>query len=189
MNGSRPPGLVGVGVLGGGVLKVTPSTVGVTDGFEVGPPPPAGQAGLLGLVVSNACWLASGIVSKVGPGDGPESVARAIDGVVAIPALSTSAATIRIRRGGECTRMAAVSAHDPGGTVADARRPSDESERGAHDVVETLVGVEVPAGEYCAIEHSAVEHSAVKYVAIDDVAVEPFAVQCREDGRVVGRCG
>jgi hypothetical protein len=145
VNGSRPPGLVPAGVVGGGVSKVTPSTVGVTDGFEVGPPPPAGQAGLLGFVVSNACGLARGIVSNVGSGVGLESVARASEGVVAIPALSTRAATRCIRRGGECTRMAAVSAHDPGGTVADARRPSDESERGAHDVVEILVSVELLA--------------------------------------------
>lgn len=83
------------------------------------------------------------MVTKVGSGLGLESVARANDGVVAIPALSTSAAPRCIVRGPKCTRMAAVSAHDPGGTVADARRSSDESERGAHDVVETLVGVEL----------------------------------------------
>jgi hypothetical protein len=49
VKGSRPPGFGAVGVVGGGVLNVTPNTVGVTDGLRVGEvvpvPPPAGQAG------------------------------------------------------------------------------------------------------------------------------------------------
>jgi hypothetical protein len=113
VNGSRPPGLLPVGVVGGGVSKVTPSTVGVTDGLDVGPPLPAGQAGLLGLVVANPCALASGIVSSVGVADALESVARASEGVAAIPALNTSTTIARRLGRSECVRVGGVSTHDP----------------------------------------------------------------------------
>ena len=113
MNGSRPPGSLPVGVVGGGVSKVTPSTVGVTDGLDVGPLPPAGQAGLLGLVVANPCALASGIVSSVGVADALDSLARASEGVAAIPALNISTTIARPPGRNECVRMAGVSTHDP----------------------------------------------------------------------------
>jgi hypothetical protein len=113
VNGSRPPGLLPVGVVGGGVSKVTPSTVGSTDGLDVGPLPPAGHAGLLGLVVANTCALASGIVSSVGVTDALEPVARDSEGVAAIPALNTSITIARRLGISECVRVAGVSARDP----------------------------------------------------------------------------
>jgi hypothetical protein len=113
VNGNLPSGLVPAGVLGGGVSNVTPNTVGVTDGLEVGPPPLAGQAGLVGLVVGNPCTLASGIVSSVGVAGALELVARANEGVAAMPALNTSTAIARPPGRSECLRMAGVSTHDP----------------------------------------------------------------------------
>jgi hypothetical protein len=114
VNGNRPLGFLAVGVVGGGVPKVTPSTVGVTDGPDVGPPPPAGHAGLLGLVVAKPCVLASGIVSSVGVADAVGSVARASEGVAAIAALQKSTAIAHVRGRRECARVAGVSTHDPG---------------------------------------------------------------------------
>ncbi|HEY0869375.1 MAG TPA: hypothetical protein VGD55_03165 [Acidothermaceae bacterium] len=114
MNGSLPPGLLPVGGVGGGVSKVTPNTVGVTDGLDDGLPPPAGHAGLLAVVVANPCELSSGIVSSVGTPGGLESDASASDGVAAIPALNTSTATARPLGRSECVRMAGFSTHGPG---------------------------------------------------------------------------
>ena len=94
---------------------VTPSTGGVTDGLDVCPPPLAGQAGLLAVVVANPCALASGIVRSVAVVDALESDARASDGVVAIPALNMSTTIARARGMSECVGMAGFSTHDPGG--------------------------------------------------------------------------
>jgi hypothetical protein len=88
VNGSRPPGLLPVDVVGGAVSKVTPSTVGAADGLDVGLPPPAGQAALLGLVVANPC--------------------------AAIPALNTSTTIARRLGISECVRVGGVSTHNPG---------------------------------------------------------------------------
>lgn len=99
--------------------KVTPNTVGVADGLDVGPPPLAGQAGLLAVVVAKPCALASGIVESIGAADALESVARASDGVAAIPALNSSTATARPAGRSECVRMAGFSTHGPG---SDGRR-------------------------------------------------------------------
>jgi hypothetical protein len=115
VNGSRPRGLLAVGVVGGGVSKTTPSTVGVA-GLDVGPPPPAGQAALLGLVVANPCPLVRRIVDTVGVADALESDARASEGVAAIPALNTSTTSTTIARRlgiSECVGVGGVSTHDP----------------------------------------------------------------------------
>jgi hypothetical protein len=114
VNGSRPPGLLPVDVVGGGVSKVTPSTVGAADGLDVGLPPPAGQAALLGLVVANPCALGSGVVDSVGVADALESLARASEGVAAIPALNTSTTIARRLGISECVRVGGVSTHNPG---------------------------------------------------------------------------
>jgi hypothetical protein len=107
VNGNRPLGFLAVGFVGGGVPKVTPSTVRVTDGPDVGPPP-AGHAGLLGLVVAKPCVPASGIVSSVALADAVGSVARAREGVEAIAALQTSTAIAHVRGRRECARVAGV---------------------------------------------------------------------------------
>ena len=131
MNGSLLPGFDGV--LGGGLLNVTPSTVGETDGLIVPVlaegvvvppplggvvvPPLAGRALLLGVVVGNPVVAVQGTTSRE---DTVDSGLGVVDGGMTAFDDGGSARSIR-------TTLAEV-----------ARKPSSEPERRARGVVITL---------------------------------------------------